>query len=359
MACPCTATNDKGRFLPHVGGRHSQDQEHSRRGRRRPWPLPPPPIDTFSLVALVAFATLAAARASEGPRYGASAAPGRPIGCFSSAMGRNGIDRKGDGGGGGGGGEADALQSRPAVGSSMAEWSPAESHQPMERVPPLGSAARGGLHPATAAALYGDDAAAAATAGEGIGVGSVAAAPPRPGYAAAPGHQPMLMSPLQQEVLMQQYQHQHRQHMVGQPAGQATPPILRSVNGAGLMFCFFVLLWRSLHNYEAADQMPGGFFRYLLVLPAVSLFLSNVACLALTLVRTAPARQKRRMKAVLSLNILSESLLLAYNLCRLVFGRGFWVPREEYVGRLLVNVWFLVMCYSFTRSRWVFEGTPF
>ncbi|CAM9902960.1 unnamed protein product [Choristocarpus tenellus] len=46
-------------------------------------------------------------------------------------------------------------------------------------------------------------------------------------------------------------------------------------------------------------------------------------------------------------------MMFMYNVLRLITGGSSYIPREEYVSRLLANVWILAVCFSFAKARWV------
>jgi hypothetical protein len=93
--------------------------------------------------------------------------------------------------------------------------------------------------------------------------------------------------------------------------------LLASVSRGSIAIFFFVLMWRSVHHFELADQSFRGTTRLLFVIPTVALFIGNMAgCVAAI---TSPTNSaKKRMKAILNLNKIVELLILIYNLIRCV-----------------------------------------
>jgi len=128
--------------------------------------------------------------------------------------------------------------------------------------------------------------------------------------------------------------------------------LLASVSRGSISVFFFILMWRSVHHFELADQaLKKSSKRPLLVVPAAVLFVVNMAgCLASVTSRTAGA--KKRMKAVLNLNKLVEICLFLYNMVRLAIFTNKFVPREVYISKVITNVMFLVQCQLFTRVTW-------
>ncbi|CAM9179522.1 unnamed protein product [Ascophyllum nodosum] len=161
-------------------------------------------------------------------------------------------------------------------------------------------------------------------------------------------------TPLQEQVYQTQYRH-HNQ-IPGQAVGtqQRASSLFRRAGGGGVFFVFFLLVWRSLSNYEQVVKLTGA-LRGLMVVPALGLFVGNLVCMCLALVQAATARQKARMKTMLTVDAAAEGLLLLYNLVGILGGQPY-TPREEFISRVLANAWFLSICFTFARARWVADG---
>ena len=132
--------------------------------------------------------------------------------------------------------------------------------------------------------------------------------------------------------------------------------LLASVSKGSISLFFFILMWRSVHHYELADQSFKGTVRLIMVFPTVLLFLGNmIGCVAslMTASSTNTSRSsKKRMKAVLNLNKLMELTLIVYNVFRLIFFPSKLVMREIYVSRTLTNFLFIIQCQLFTKVTW-------
>lgn len=127
--------------------------------------------------------------------------------------------------------------------------------------------------------------------------------------------------------------------------------LLASVSKGSISLFFFILMWRSVHHYELADQAFKNTKRLLCVIPTIILFLGNMAgCLAS--VTSSSSSSKKKMKAILNLNKLLEGALFAYNICRLSIFPTKYIPREIYVGRIISNFLFIVQCQLFTKVTW-------
>lgn len=138
------------------------------------------------------------------------------------------------------------------------------------------------------------------------------------------------------------------------------PRIMRAMGSGAVCVLFLVLTARSTHHYEMADQVTGWLPRLFATVPAAVVLLFNLLGVLLSLVHSFKrnSRLKARLKAIVALNGLSELVLMLYNTTRLVVGDKWGAtPREAYVGRLIVSVWFLGLTYSFTTSRW--ESSPY
>ena len=154
----------------------------------------------------------------------------------------------------------------------------------------------------------------------------------------------------------QQYKYEHQS-----PLEAANPrdddgrmKLLASVSKGSISLFFFILMWRSVHHYELADQSFKGTLRFFMVFPPVVLFLSNmIACVASIMSSSNSGRNaKKRMKAVLNLNKVMELSLICYNILRLLAFPSKYVVREIYVGRTLTNFLFVIQCQLFTKVTW-------
>eukprot|EP00752_Nemacystus_decipiens_P004972 g4522.t3 len=171
-----------------------------------------------------------------------------------------------------------------------------------------------------------------------------------------PGSTPPPRTPLQEQAFQSKYHHHHTQ-IPGQAVGTqpASSSLFRRAGSGGVFFIFVILVCRALNHYEYADQMMGA-VRALSMAPAVSLFVGNLVCMCLSLVQSVTNRQKARMKTMLTVNAVSEAVLLVYNMLLMLGGTSGVVPREEFVSRMLTNVLFMSLCFTFAKARWVADG---
>jgi hypothetical protein len=134
-------------------------------------------------------------------------------------------------------------------------------------------------------------------------------------------------------------------------------PLIKQASTASVGVLFGLLIWRSLSSYELADQFVSDAMRLILVVPVIGILILNVAGFVLNLMK--PLNFKNHLKAILAMNIVREWVELAYNAVKLVtVSSKSSIPREVYFGRLFVNVWWTLLCFSFSRSRWVLATPP-
>ena len=93
------------------------------------------------------------------------------------------------------------------------------------------------------------------------------------------------------------------------------------------------------------------------VLPTMALLVSNMGGFVINVMK--PDNFKAMLKAILAFNIIRESTEVCFNICMIIFksGRVSSIPREVYFGRFFGNVWWLSLCVSFSKSRWVSKSS--
>ena len=145
-----------------------------------------------------------------------------------------------------------------------------------------------------------------------------------------------------------------QQPVVQHPASPS--PLARKVNSVSVGLLFMLLVWRNLSVYELADQFVSKRMRLLTLPPLVVILLSNLLGFLMNVMR--PHGFKNLLKLILAANTSRESVELVYNVA-MVFSRSRYssIPRDVYVGRFFMNVWWTAFCLSFSRSRWV-AGSP-
>lgn len=134
-------------------------------------------------------------------------------------------------------------------------------------------------------------------------------------------------------------------------------PLLQRASAASIGVLFGLLVWRSLSSYELASQFHSHYLRALSTLPVIVLMVLNVLGFGVSIFR--PLQFKNQLKAILSVNLGREWLEFAYNIVMIVMvSTKAEVPREAYIGRLFMNIWWSALCFSFSRSRWVLAAAP-
>lgn len=128
--------------------------------------------------------------------------------------------------------------------------------------------------------------------------------------------------------------------------------LLTSVGKGSRAVIFFFLMWRNVHLYEVADQtVRGGLRRLVLVVPLVLLFFGNLMGVVASL-STPGHAAKRRLKAVLNMDKLVETLLILYSFGRLTVAPSPHVNREIHIANIFHSILFILQCQAFTRLSW-------
>mmetsp|Transcript_27674 Transcript_27674/g.27897 ORF Transcript_27674/g.27897 Transcript_27674/m.27897 type:complete len:225 (+) Transcript_27674:96-770(+) len=152
------------------------------------------------------------------------------------------------------------------------------------------------------------------------------------------------------------YSHQHRNYPPNHAASNVPSPLLRQALTSSIGFLFLLLTWRTISVYEIADQFASPILRLVSVAPTVLLFCTNMIGFIVNLAR--PLNFKNQLKAILAMNIVREIVEMIYNsIMLLASSNSSPIPREVYFGRLFTNAWFMFLCISFSKSRWVLQMT--
>ena len=139
-------------------------------------------------------------------------------------------------------------------------------------------------------------------------------------------------------------------------------PLVRQTTTASIALLFGLLIWRSLTSFELASQFTNSSLLLLALVPSVALLVTNIAGFLLNIIK--PYNFKNHLKVILAINIVREWIELIYSLFMIV--KLTWsssssslssIPRETYFGSMFMNIWWCVVCFSFSRSRWVLKHT--
>jgi hypothetical protein len=133
---------------------------------------------------------------------------------------------------------------------------------------------------------------------------------------------------------------------------QGRVKLMSSVSKGSRAFIFFILMWRDIYLFEVTDQSIKGSLRKMLTRGFLTtVFLGNLAGVV-TSVTSQGHSAKNRLKAILNLDKVVETVLLIWNLGRVTLVPSKFVPREIFVAGILHSVFFLIQCQAFTRVTW-------
>ena len=144
------------------------------------------------------------------------------------------------------------------------------------------------------------------------------------------------------------------------PVHQPVNPLMKQASTGAIGILFVLLIWRSLAAYELADQFNVGITRIIAVTPTVLILLANLAGFVVNMMK--PHNFKNTLKVVLAMNVIREFIEMLYNISMLVLNNrrsGLQIiPTEVYIGRFFMNAWWLSLCLTFSKSRWVLAVIP-
>ena len=144
------------------------------------------------------------------------------------------------------------------------------------------------------------------------------------------------------------------------PVHQPVNPLMKQASTGAIGILFVLLIWRSLAAYELADQFNVGITRIIAVTPTVLILLANLAGFVVNMMK--PHNFKNTLKVVLAMNVIREFIEMLYNISMLVLNTrrsGLQIiPTEVYIGRFFMNAWWLSLCLTFSKSRWVLAVIP-
>ena len=129
-------------------------------------------------------------------------------------------------------------------------------------------------------------------------------------------------------------------------------PLLKQAPTASIVMLFLLLIWRSLASYELAGQFASdSYLRIFALTPSLTILLSNLIGFVVTIFK--PINFKNHLKIILAINIVREGIELIYNILKILLSSSTSiVPREVYVGRFFMTVWWVIILQGFSKSRW-------
>jgi len=131
--------------------------------------------------------------------------------------------------------------------------------------------------------------------------------------------------------------------------------LLKQTSTASLGVLFGALIWRGLAVFDEAGMQRKGFLRTVSLPITLLILVANIAGFLVNVFK--PNNFKNYLKGILALNIVREWIDLMFNLI-LVLVRP-WnrmairTPREVFFGRIFINMWWMTLCFGFSKSRWV------
>ncbi len=130
-------------------------------------------------------------------------------------------------------------------------------------------------------------------------------------------------------------------------------PLLNHVSTMSVCMMFGLLIWRSLASYEMANEFASQPLRLLSTAPVIAILVANVVGLSVNLL--SPLNFKNYLKAIVAANVLREWVEAVYNVVMLFFASSSDSdkPMGEYLGRIFMNIWWNILCFTYIKSRWV------
>lgn len=169
--------------------------------------------------------------------------------------------------------------------------------------------------------------------------------------------------PIDQHTQFKMREGSHQEHRAYdgtsmRPSSAVQPnlhPLLKQASTASVCVLFGLLMWRSLSSYELADQFLNDYVRLIAIIPVVGILIANIIGFVVNLAQ--PLNFKTHLKVILAVNVLREWIEMAYNVMMLIASSSkSAIPREAYFGRLFMNIWWSLLCFSFSKSRWVLQS---
>ena len=161
------------------------------------------------------------------------------------------------------------------------------------------------------------------------------------------------------------YAEMYRAQRAAQQAHQAeelkklqVASLLKQTPTASLGFLFGGLIWRSLAAFEEVSQRRRGFVKTISLPPTLMVLVANVLGFVINIIK--PNIFRNDLNVDLPLDLVRQWADLAY--CFVMVLIRPWttskVPRELYFGRMFISLWWLTLCFGFSRSRWVSPAAP-
>jgi hypothetical protein len=135
-----------------------------------------------------------------------------------------------------------------------------------------------------------------------------------------------------------------------QERSQRLIALLRQTDSVVTGMLFFCLLWRILAIYEMLGSSNNTIINVLMRSSVLLLFALNTLGLVLNFLKGRVRNLKNILKCILVINILREWIEASYNIVMMIMDPA---ERPLFQGRLIMNLWWSILCLRFARSRWV------
>jgi hypothetical protein len=126
-------------------------------------------------------------------------------------------------------------------------------------------------------------------------------------------------------------------------------PLLQQSNPLSIGILFAALSWRLFVVRDLINQQSTVFLSGLTQLTTSLVLMVNLVALGLAVVNCMA--MKNVLKVFLALNIVREGTSAVINAVSAVVNHN--GLRDVYVGRLILNAWWFIICNSYRRSVWV------
>lgn len=143
-------------------------------------------------------------------------------------------------------------------------------------------------------------------------------------------------------------------------------PLMRKMSSMSLCVLFLFMAWRDVACYEMAALFESPLLRLLTTGGTVGLLLLNLVGFVLNLIQ--PFKYKAHLKIILASNTVREMIEIVYYLLMFLVSPGgsrasssvspafeevHEYSKDTYLGRIITTLYFLLLCISATRMRWV------
>jgi hypothetical protein len=129
-------------------------------------------------------------------------------------------------------------------------------------------------------------------------------------------------------------------------------PFLTKLPWASLSIIYFLLTWRAMGCYDSSGQFSISMIRTLSNVPVTIIFVLNILGVIISIVN--PLKLRVQLKLILAINTLREIIELMYNVIMIIISTSVSkFNRDFYYGRMIASIYFLTLCVSTSRIRWM------